>query len=54
MLDSPHGRLSQVHELLQLQLVDTRDAYILMGGKPEDAPAGGTYVEFHVGEEDER
>lgn len=49
MLDSPEARLSQVHELLQLQLVDTRDAYLLMGGRPEHAPeAGAYYVDFEV------
>lgn len=43
--ETPIGRLSQIDELLRARIIDTRDAWILMGGRPEDAPPAGIYPE---------
>lgn len=51
--ESPEGRLSQIRELLWEHLIDTRDAAILLGTRPEDAPPGGIYVDRTPDESDD-
>jgi hypothetical protein len=43
---TPAGRLMELHELLRLRMIDSRDFHLLLGASPETAPAAGTYVDW--------